>query len=185
MHPHRYDPVSRFFHWSVLSAVIAAYAIGLYREGLPKDDFRAYLMSLHMSVGLLVMGLTVARIGWRSFVSAPPPAATSPVLKLAARAGHLALYVALAAVPLIGLLAAWAKARNVDFFGLFPVPALIAPDKALVKPLEEIHEIAAHAMMILSGLHAAAAIFHQFVLKDGTLSRMSPFPGAREAVAEG
>lgn len=185
MQPHRYDPVSQFFHWSILLAVIAAYAIGIYREDLPKDDFRAYLMSLHMSVGLLVMGLTAARIGWRSFVPAPPLAASSIKLKLAVKAGHLALYLAMAAVPLIGLCAAWAKARNIGFFGLFPVPALIGPDKELVKPLEEIHEIAAHAMMILAGMHAAAAVFHQFILKDGTLTRMSPFGRAPAPVAEG
>lgn len=184
METRRYDPVTQLFHWSTMLAVVAAYAIGLYREGLPKDDFRAYLMSLHMSAGLLVMGLTAARIAWRSVVPAPTPVAGPITVKLAAKAGHLALYAAMAAIPLIGLLAAWAKARDITFFGLFPIPAPIRPDRQLVGRLEDIHAITAHVMMILAGLHAAAAMIHQFAFKDGTMARMLPSGRALEPAVQ-
>ena len=73
---------------------------------------------------------------------------------------------------MIGLFSAWADGRNVTFAGLFAIPALIGPNKGLVKILEEAHEVSAHAMMALAGLRAAAAIVHQFVLRDGTLARL-------------
>lgn len=181
----RYDYISQVFHWLIAAAIVATYSIGLYREDLPKDDFRVWLMSLHMSIGLLVIGLGVLRIGWRSFNPAPAPVPMAKPLALASRAAHLGLYVAMFAIPVIGLLAAWAKGRTIGFFGLFPIPTLIPIDKGSTKVLEEAHEIAAHMLMILAGLHAAAAIFHQIVLKDGTLARMLPFlRTARVASAE-
>lgn len=42
------------------------------------------------------------------------------------------------------------------------------------KPLEEVHGIAAHAFMVLAGVHAVAAIGHHVLLKDATLARMLP-----------
>jgi len=175
MSPRRYDPVTQSLHWLVAIAVIATYVLALGREALPKGDFRTAILNLHMSLGLAVMALTVVRIGWRGVMPAPTPVPSSPVAMLAARGAHLALYAAMLAIPLIGLAMMWAKGRTVGFFGLFSLSSPITPDKALGKLLGEAHEVAAHLMMILAGVHAAAAIGHQLVLKDGTLSRMLPF----------
>lgn len=170
----RYDPLTQALHWIIAVAVVTAYAIGLVREDMPKGDFRNWLLTLHMSIGLLVAGLSVVRIGWRAGRTAPAPIPGSPVLQLAARAGHLALYFALFAVPLLGLLAAWLKGRTVGFFGL-PLPSPLALDKPVGETFEHLHGFAAHAMLLLAGGHAAIAIVHQFLLKDGTLARMLPF----------
>ena len=45
--------------------------------------------------------------------------------------------------------------------------------------LEELHEFAGNLILILAGLHAAAAIFHHLVLKDGVLMAMLPGRKAR------
>lgn len=174
MPPLRYDPLTQALHWIIAAAVVAAYAIGLIREDLPKGDFRTWLLTLHMSIGLLVAALSVVRIGWRATRMAPTPIAATPMLRLAVRAGHLALYVSLFAVPLVGLLAAWIKGRTVGLFGL-PLPSPFAVDKPMAEQLEHLHEFVAHAMLLLAGGHAVIAIVHQFFLKDGTLARMLPF----------
>ncbi|HEY1090070.1 MAG TPA: cytochrome b/b6 domain-containing protein [Burkholderiaceae bacterium] len=38
----------------------------------------------------------------------------------------------------------------------------------------EWHALAANSLLIVAGLHAAAALWHQFVRKDGVLRRMWP-----------
>lgn len=183
MTAHRYDPVSQSLHWFTAIAVIAAYAIGVGREGLPKGDLRAALLGLHMSLGMLVMALTVVRIVWRSVIAKPvePGRQPSKPADFAARLAHLALYASMLAIPLIGLLAAWTKGRSIEFFGLVALPSPIGVDRVLAKGLENAHEIAGHLMMSLAGLHAAAAIGHQFILKDGTLSRMLPVSKPKDA----
>lgn len=174
MEARRYDPVSQALHWLIAAVILATYLIALVREEMPRGSLRTDMLSYHMALGFLVFGLTFLRLGWRSIHSAPPPLSSSAVMNAAAKGGHVALYVTMFAIPLIGLFSAWADGRTVTFFGLFSLPALIAPNRGLVKVLEEAHEISAHGMMILAGLHAAAAIVHQFVLRDGTLTRMLP-----------
>jgi cytochrome b561 len=88
---------------------------------------------------------------------------------------HLTLYATTIAVPISGILMMSAKGRSFDVFGLFTVPPLMATDRAFGESLEEAHELLSYLMLILIGLHAAAAVLHQAVLKDGTLARMLPF----------
>jgi cytochrome b561 len=38
----------------------------------------------------------------------------------------------------------------------------------------EMHEVFGNLLLVAIGLHVAAALWHQFALRDGTLSRMLP-----------
>jgi cytochrome b561 len=169
----RHDTTTQALHWLIALLVIATYAIGLYREALPKGDFRTALLGLHMSVGLVVLGLTVVRLAWRLAAPKLAPVPMPPMMTLASRAVHGLLYLMLVALPVVGLVAAWAKGRVVGLFGL-PLPSPIALNTGLAKLLEESHEVMAHGFMLLVGLHAAAAIYHHVVMKDATLARMLP-----------
>lgn len=170
----RYDPASQAFHWVTALTVLAVYAVGLLREELPRGDFRSGLLSLHMSMGLLVFGLTALRLAWRAGHPAPPVLPGKPLIRLGAKAAHLLLYAAMITIPLVGLASAWAKGTSVGFFGLLPVPSPIAIDKLFAERLEDLHGFAAHVLMAVAGLHALAAIGHHFILKDATLLRLLP-----------
>lgn len=183
MNENRYDSTTRALHWLIAVLVVATYAVGIVREELPKGDFRTLLLTLHMSVGISIVALTIVRIFNRLTHAALAPVLMPPMMQLASKAGHGVLYLALFAIPLIGLFAAWAKGRPLTFFGLFPVPSPIAVNRDFAKTLEGAHEVAAHIMMLLAFGHAVVAIYHQKVLKDGTLGRMmtrfSPLPEPR------
>ena len=177
-----YDPITRSIHWIVAVLVATAYGVALVREDLPKGDLRTFLLAFHMWIGMGVFVLSIARLGWRAAAPAVEPAPGTPPLRLLARLVHVALHLALLALPLVGLLAAWGKGRPVTLFGLMPLPALVPIDRGLGERLEDLHQLAGHAVMILAGLHAVAAIAHQWVLKDGTLARMLPGIGAPNTV---
>ena len=179
----RHDPFTRILHWLVAAAVVTAYAVAVIREDLPKGDFRTFLLSFHMWVGMAVFALSVVRLGWRSAAPAVEPAPGTPQLRLLAKTAHVALYVALLLLPFVGLVAAWGKGRPVSLFGLMPLLPPFPIDRGLGGRLEDLHGVVGHAMMILAGLHAAAAIAHQWVLKDGTLGRMLPFLAAPQRSA--
>ena len=91
---------------------------------------------------------------------------------MAAAAGHGLLYALLIALPLTGWYAASQMGVQVQFLGLH-VPALTAPVAGRPGEIAEFHESAGSIILILAGLHALMALWHQFVLRDGTLSRMS------------
>ncbi len=170
----RYDPVSQAFHWVIAIAVVLAYAAGLVREDMPRGDFRNGLLTLHTSIGLLVFVLTVLRLAWRAGHPAPAMLEQTAFMRLAARGMHIALYAALIAIPLVGLMSAWTDGKIVSFFWVLPVPSPIALDKRFSEALEDVHSVAAHVLMAVAGLHALAAIAHHVVLKDATLLRMLP-----------
>jgi cytochrome b561 len=174
MKPAAYDRFTQALHWSAALLVIGVYAIAVSREFVPKGDFRSWLLSLHMSGGMLIMALTVVRLGWRSVSPAPPMPSAKPAMKLAARLAHFTLYASLIAIPVSGLVSAWLKGRIVTFMGLFPIASPFAGNSSLGGRIEDIHEIAGQLMMALVAVHALAAIVHQYVLKDGVLSRMLP-----------
>jgi len=169
----RYDTVTRMLHWLIALLVVAVYGIGLFREVMPKGDARTAMLALHMSLGLCLLALMVPRLLNRIVTPALPPVPMPPLMAISARLGHAALYILLLVLPVVGLLAAWFKGRTVGLFA-FTLPSPFVANRELAHTLEEAHEILAHGLMALAGLHAVAALYHHKVLKDGLLARMLP-----------
>ena len=170
----RYDALTQGIHWLSLVAIAIAFLIGLLLEDMPRGPEKTQLVNLHASIGVLLLGLTAFRLGWRTLVPAPEPPGW-PLMQLGGKAMHLTLYAVVLVVPISGILMMSAKGRSFDVFGLFIVPPLMATDRAFGESLEGAHELLSYLMLILVGLHAAAAVLHQAILKDGTLTRMLPF----------
>ena len=175
----RYDTLTQAIHWLSLVAIAIAFVIGLSLEDMPRGPEKTQLVNLHASLGVLVIGLTAVRLGWRTVVAAPA-SPDSRLMQFAGKAMHLTLYAVILAVPISGVLMMAAKGRSFDVFGLFTAPPLMATDRAFGESLEEAHEVLSYLMLVLVGLHAAAAVFHQAILKDGALARMLPFGGTGE-----
>ena len=173
MSPRRYGAVARAFHWSIAALVVAQVAVGLVLEYLPRRTaLRAFAFDAHESVGIVVLALVAARIGWRLTHAAPP--ATGPRWQRhVARGAHLLLYVLMAAVPLAGYAMVDAKGYGIAFFGV-RAPDLLATDERLAKTLAEVHETLAWWLVALAALHVAAAAWHRLVLRDDVFGRMLP-----------
>jgi cytochrome b561 len=76
-------------------------------------------------------------------------------------------------MPLAGWTILSAEGDPIPFFGL-ELPPLVGPDKDFAHQVEELHELGGTIAYWLIGLHALAALFHHYVLKDGVLLRMMP-----------
>ena len=67
---------------------------------MPRGETRSEILFVHKSIGVTVLCLVALRIVWRMIVGAP--AYAEPLGRLthaAARAGHLALYALMIAMP--------------------------------------------------------------------------------------
>jgi len=69
------------------------------------------------------------------------------------------LYLLLLTQPLLGLLQTGARGQPVDFYFLIRLPNVIGIDRPLARQLHDLHALTANALLILIGLHAAAALF--------------------------
>ncbi|MBA4132867.1 MAG: cytochrome b [Hyphomicrobium sp.] len=163
-------------HWLTLILVVAAYCFMEFREIFPRNTpGREFMKATHYSMGLTILGLTLARLIIK-FTGKPAPAITpapAPWQHMAAKAGHAAIYLFLIAMPLIGWATLSTEGDAVIFYGL-EIPALLGPDKILSGRLEELHEIGGKIGYVLLGGHALLAILHHAVFKDTTLIRMMP-----------
>src|SRR3546814_19033648 len=73
--------------------------------------------------------------------------------------------------------------RPIDYFGLFELPSIVGPDKALADTMHERHELLGLTMLALVVIHILAALKHQFVDRSGVTARMNPFCVTRAAAS--
>lgn len=164
----RYDSVARSLHWIVALLIISEYLIGL-----SIDTFDCKW--LHIQVGVLILLFVLLRVLWR--LTHKYPAMDSSLSKsnqLIAHLGHLALYALMLAIPLTGLTVVIAKGNNFNIWGIDIAPLMSPMEYHKRHTIKEIHEYMAHGIIIMAGLHALAALMHQFVHKHPILSRMLP-----------
>ena len=171
----RYGSVSIGLHWLMFLLIAAVYACIELREIYPKgSDPRDALKAWHFTLGLSVLALVWLRLLIRvlqpSPVIVPPPVAWQQRL---AKAVHWLLYALMLAMPVAGWMILSAEGKPIPFWGV-ELPGLIAENKETGEFIEEIHELAGQAGYFLIGLHALAALFHHYFLRDNTLTRMLP-----------
>jgi cytochrome b561 len=87
---------------------------------------------------------------------------------------HVLMYVLFFAVPLLGWAASSAKGYPIVWFGVLPLPDWVAVDQELGQVLQDLHSLAAWALMALVVLHVGAALKHHLVDRDGLIHRMRP-----------
>lgn len=176
-----YGIVAQVLHWVIAALVLAQLAIGVYAANLPVSLARLQWLSRHKSLGLGILALVLARLAWRAMN--PPPALPDSVPlreRRAAAAVHWLLYLLLILAPLAGWLHASAAGLSVNWFGLFQVPDLLAKDPQLSELLKQAHGVLVALLAVLLAGHIGAALRHAFLLRDGIMHRMLPWPRRRQ-----
>lgn len=174
-----YGAVSQSLHWITVVLVLIAWALGIFEDAMPKGEVRATGLFIHVTAGVAILFMLMVRLLWR--VVDPPPSPVPTVFGAwgdrASRFAHCALYVLLVAVPAIGIAVQFARAKSLPLFGLTEIASPWIANRPLARSMKEVHEILANALVMLAGLHAAAALIHHWVLRDRTLTRMLPGGG--------
>lgn len=172
----RYGSLSIGMHWLMLLLLVGVYAAINLSDLFPKGSaLRADLKAWHFMLGTSVLVLVAVRLGTRLLSGPAPRIEPGPSIwqQRLAHGMHFALYAFMLGAPLLGWIAVSAKGDPVSVYGM-QLPMLIGPDKTLYRSLKEIHETIGTFGYYLIGLHAAAALFHHYVMRDNTLSRMLP-----------
>ncbi|HSR65432.1 MAG TPA: cytochrome b [Xanthomonadaceae bacterium] len=171
----RYRPALRRLHWLVALLVLAVYLLVEQRGLFPRGSGgRAAMMQGHFWVGLAILVLALWRLGLRARSTVPPITPALPTWQsVPSKVLHLALYLFLVAMPLLGLATAWSdgKVLLVPFTGV-ALPALLPENESLAHTLEELHETIGELFYWVIGAHVAAALWHHWGRRDDTLRRM-------------
>lgn len=142
-------------HWAIALLIGVNYLVS---EGMEQsfdgmmegNAVTGWTPMIHVYVGVAVLALVVIRILVRFASGAPAPVQGGTLLDKLGEVSHWVLYALMLVVPALGAVSWYLK----------------------IDQTAGLHVIVMNVMMILIGLHAVAALFHQFILKDHLLLRM-------------
>jgi cytochrome b561 len=168
-----YDNVSIWLHWATALLVVVQFALA-QTWGWFAKPIHEFMEDTHMSFGVVLTAVIVARIVWRLMPGHQVEAITSGWVGLASKGVHYLLYLLLVSEAALGFAFRWGAGRPMEFFGL-GIPPLIGeiarPDRRF---LRELHEWIGWAIIVIALLHALAALYHHYVIKDRVLVRILP-----------
>ncbi len=172
----RYTTTAISLHWLIALLLFAGFSLGWIMTDIPGlTPTKLKYYSWHKWLGVTIFFLVCARVIWR-LTHRPPPLPPMPHWqRLAANVTHGTLYGLMIMIPLAGYLYTYAAGVPVVYFELIELPPLITPDPAHKVFWKYLHIGLNFTMAALVIGHIAAALGHQFVQRDGLLSRMLPF----------
>jgi cytochrome b561 len=177
----RYDAPSQVFHWITAIVVTVAFTLGperfgrLIRQGV--DPATRSDIVWHETLGMLVLALTVLRLLWVALRPPAPSLEHGRWIRIASRAAHLLLWTLLLALPVTAVLALGSEGHPLTLLGGWRIermPAIAGSAVARLADWGDVHQFLGDAIMWLAGLHAAGALVHHWVLRDGVLRSMLP-----------
>jgi cytochrome b561 len=168
-----YDGVAIALHWATAVLVIVNFALAQIWDWFPRET-KGWMEDAHMSFGVLLAIVVVARLVWRLLPGRQLSSLEAGWMRLASKATHYLLYTLLVAEAALGFAFRWGAGRSMTFFATGIPPLIPEMERAFRRELREFHEWIGWAIIILAALHALAALYHHYVLKDRVLSRMLP-----------
>jgi len=167
-----YDNVAITLHWLTALLVVTQFALAETWDWFSRDT-RENLQGIHVSLGVLLTVVVVARVLWRLGHHRSP--IVSGWTKTASTAVHYLLYVLLVVQAALGWAWRWGQGHAVSFFGLVNIAA---PYAQLARPtrhlLAQLHNYIGWGIVIIAFGHALAALYHHYGLHDRVLGRMLP-----------
>lgn len=170
----RFSALQRLLHWLVAVCILGMLFIGVGMVSTVRPKYLT-LVVVHKSLGITILVLAVIRVVARLYYGTPSlPANLPQPMKRAAVLSHYALYALMFAMPLIGWAMLSAAAYPIILLGGLQLPAILPPSDSLHTLLWNAHFYLAFAFFALVLLHAAAALYHALVRRDGVFEAMAP-----------
>ena len=162
-------------HWLTLILLVIVYATIELRTMAARGSLPGRILTgTHMSCGVLILTVMVIRLALRCVFKSPQ---ITPRLhwlnKVVSWLGQCALYLLFIGLPVMGITSRYLHGIPWQLFGI-PMPQSPHPDVMLSREIIRWHEIIALSGYWLIGLHAMAALAHQFLREDNALQNMLP-----------
>jgi superoxide oxidase len=172
-----FDGLTIRLHWATVLLVLALFASAWLHAlaEVRQSDLTPVLLQIHRSFGLTIWVVTALRLAWRlTNASLPPfPTQMTKLHRATVKVSEYGLYALLLGQPVTGLLSTLFGGRPFALF-LWEFSPLMPRDEMLRAAFHLSHELGAWALAALALSHAAAALFHHFVLRDDVLECMAP-----------
>jgi cytochrome b561 len=170
----QYGTTAKLFHWAIAALLLVQYSIGWLMPDTHRGMQPGAAMTFHVSLGLTILVLIVLRFVWRLTHPVAPESSLPPWQRLSSEVVHWLLYLLLLATTVTGWLFASYRGWSISFFFLAPMPMLASDNAAAGKVIDGLHQAMEWALLVVIGIHVAAALTHIFVYRDRIMQRMLP-----------
>lgn len=170
-----YTSTAKFLHWLIVVLLIAQFIAAWTMPHIGRNTPVTTLISIHFSIGIVIIAVVVVRLFWRAMHGEPEPLDGLPPWQMqSARAVHWLLYILLFAIPILGWINASWRGMPIVIFGV-ELPKLVGTRAAGFGWTGDVHSLLAnYVMLTLVGLHVLAGLYHYFIRRDRVLQRMLP-----------
>ena len=124
-----YGTTAKVLHWVIAALLLVQYLIGWLMPDIHRGQQPGTAMTLHVSIGMLILILIVLRLAWRLTHPVAPESSLPPWQRMSSEAVHWLLYVLALATTTTGWLFASFRGWSISFFYLVPLP-MLASDNA-------------------------------------------------------
>jgi cytochrome b561 len=169
-----YGTTAKVFHWLIVALLVVQYSIGWLMPDIHRGMKPGAPMAFHISVGITILILIALRFAWRLIHPVAPETSLAPWQRLSSGAMHWLLYALVLTTTVSGWLFASFRGWSVPFFYLFPMPMLASDNASAGKAIDGLHQAMEWTLLVLIGLHVAAALAHLFIYRDRVMQRMLP-----------
>ena len=167
-----YGSPAKLLHWVSALILVGLVIVGLIVADMESGPDKQQLEGIHISVGLLLLGLMTVRLLWKFRNPSPAGSVDTPAWQKAVEhLTHWGLYATIYFQILIGVISE--GQRPIAFFGLFEFGPIVERNQARHEFLEQVHAWGWIVIAVLAGIHVLAALYHHYIQKDDVLRRMT------------
>ena len=169
-----YGPTAKIFHWLIVALIVVQFLLGWLMPDIHRGMTPGSAMISHISIGVTIMLVMLARVAWRVSHPVAPDASLPGWQVVASESVHWMLYATVITTTITGWLFASARGWAINLYFLIPLPQLVETGSEFGKSIGRYHSYLTWALLVLVAAHILAALGHFFVYKDRVLQRMLP-----------
>ena len=170
----QYGTTAKVLHWLIVALLFVQYPIGWLMPDLHRDMKPGVPMTLHISFGIVILALIVLRLMWRLTHPVKPDSSLPPWQRVLSEGVHWLLYALVLATTITGWLFASFRGWSISLFFTVPLPMLSSDNAAAGKAIDGLHQAMEWSLLVVIGIHVAAALAHLFIYRDRVMHRMLP-----------
>ena len=157
-----FDKGRRVYHWAAAVLVLLMILGGF--------TMTRATSTIHFGVGIIVLALMVLWLAWRAGHPRPDFLPMPRWQQILATSVHHLLMLTVTLQAIFGLMMISFHEKSINAFWVIPLH--IVQNDTLHDIGHEAHEINAFIICGLLVLHIGGALYHHFIMKDATLTRM-------------
>ena len=161
----KYSTVTQIVHWVSAVLILCMIPLGLVMHNLADGTQKQVMYNVHVTIGVVVIAVTVFRLVWLAFHRWPEPLPRLSAWRLKfLTAIHVMLYVVLVVVLLSGV-------AMILSSGMLPIPGSIRPEDIQDVVPRTVHDLLSKVLILCLIIHVVGVIDYQ-IRKGDALSRM-------------